>query len=374
MLWCCNKYSTYCSEFIIQEQAFNILLHNLDRPDNKTDKMNKILYSIIFLFLLACKNQKQNQEKKDSVNEKSFIKLGGEDQYVEITGTSDKDPVLLFLHGGPGWPQTPHLRYFNSELTRSMIVVAWEQSGCGRSYMANPNPKNLNLDQIIKDAHELTQLLKKKFNKDKIYLAGFSWGSMIGLMLAEKYPEDYSAYIGITQVIDINKSMKASREWLKEQTTLKKDDTSLKIIDQIEKGDTSICNRPLDCFLKQFELVSKYGGAIYRKESEIEIQKAETQYEDYKKYDWFGAFKYSAYRLEKDIFATDLSSIKEIKIPVYFFMGRHDWNLPTAITVDYYNTLTAPKKEIVWFENSGHEPLEEEADLFNKKMIERITK
>jgi pimeloyl-ACP methyl ester carboxylesterase len=124
--------------------------------------------------------------------------------------------------------------------------------------------------------------------------------------------------------------------------------------------------------LKQYELLTKYGGAIYRKESEVEIQKAETQFEDYKKYDWFEAFKYSAYRLEKDLFAADLSAIKEIKIPVYFFMGRHDWNLPTALTVDYYNKLIAPKKEIIWFEESGHEPLEEEPNKFNKAIIDRL--
>lgn len=308
------------------------------------------------------------------VNEKSFVTLGGEKQYIEITGISSKNPVLLFLHGGPGWPQTPHLRYFNSALNKSMTVVAWEQSGCGQSYMNNPSPKNLSLDQIISDAHELTQMLKKKFQQDKVFLAGFSWGSIVGLKLVEKYPEDYTAYFGITQVINLNKSIKLSRDWIKKQAALKKDNVSLNILAQIEKGDTSICKRPLDCFLKQYELLSKYGGAIYRKESEKEIQKAETQYEDYKKYDWFAAFKYSAYRLEYDLFSTDLSTIKEIKIPVYFFMGRHDWNLPTILSEEFLENLNAPKKEIIWFENSGHEPLEEEADKFNQAIIKRVVK
>lgn len=97
------------------------------------------------------------------------------------------------MHGGPGWPQTPQLRYFNENLTKSVTLVAWEQSGSGQSYMNNSNPKNLSLDQIIYDAHELTLILKKKFNKDKIYLAGFSWGSIIGLRLALKYPQDPTA-------------------------------------------------------------------------------------------------------------------------------------------------------------------------------------
>lgn len=125
-------------------------------------------------------------------------------------------------------------------------------------------------------------------------------------------------------------------------------------------------------FLKQYEFLGKYGGAIHRIESEAEIAKAETAYDDYKGYDWFGAFKYSAYRLEQDLFESDFTYLREVKVPVYFLMGRHDWNLPTSLTVAFAKKLKAPKKEIIWFEKSGHEPLEEEGDKFNKVMIARV--
>jgi proline iminopeptidase len=340
----------------------------------------RIIISLLCLGLLfACNTSMQKSQNgspeviKDSIRmEQLFITLGGEKQYVEISGSLAKNPVLLFLHGGPGWPQTPHLRYFNAALSASMTVVAWEQSGCGKSYMQNPDPKNLSLDQIIKDAHELTQILKKKFHKDKIYLAGFSWGSIPGLKLAAMYPEDYAAYIGITQVLDINNSIQHSRNWILQQAAAKNDTACIRILKKIDQGDTSICKRPMDCFMKQFEFLSKYNGAIFSKESEAQIQISETKYDDYKTYDWYKAFFYSAYRLEKDLFSTNLFNIKELKIPAYFFMGRHDWNLPTDLTVAYFNELKAPKKEMVWFEASGHEPLEEEADHFNKEMTKRI--
>ncbi len=341
--------------------------------------MRKILFFPSLLFIITCqtpanrsKDQSTIQTEIKSIVDKSFITLGSEQQYVEITGASIENPVLLFLHGGPGWPQTPQLRYFNENLTKSVTLVAWEQSGSGQSYMNNSNPKNLSLDQIIYDAHELTLILKKKFNKDKIYLAGFSWGSIIGLRLALKYPQDYSAYFGISQVIGMKKSIKLSRAWIRDQAKLKQDDVTLQMLSRIENGDTSICKRPLDCFLKQYELLSAYGGAIYNKESELEIKKAESKYEDYKSYDWSAAFIYSAYRLEQDLFDTDLSTITELKIPIYLFLGRHDWNLPTVLSTEFLNNLACPKKEIVWFENSGHEPLVEEASIFNHRMLERI--
>lgn len=339
--------------------------------------MKSIYYTLIVVFFIACNNtgikdELNSDQKKNSVNERIFIELGKEKQYVEMTGISSENPVLLFIHGGPGWPQTPHLRYFNADLTKQITLIAWEQSGCGKSFMNNPNPKNLNIEQIINDAHELTQILKKKFHKEKIYLAGFSWGSVIGLQLIKKYPNDYFAYFGISQVIDINRSIELSRNWIKKQAEIKGDEKMLNKVAQLEKKDTSLCKNTLECFFKKYEFLTEYGGAIHNKSIEAEIKIAESKYDDYKNYDWLKGFMYSCNRLGDDVFKTNLTNITEVEIPVYFFVGRHDWSLPTAVTEDYFYKLKAPKKEIVWFENSGHEPLEEEASKFNKEIITRI--
>lgn len=341
--------------------------------------MKKIIYLLILISFFGCNNQSSSNKiaeegdiKDTAVNQQSLIALGGEKQYVEMTGASSKNPVLLFLHGGPGWPQTPHLRYFNADLAKSITLVAWEQSGCGKSYMNNPDPKNLSVEQLVNDAHELTQILKKKFHQDKIYLAGFSWGSVLGMHLINKYPEDYTAYFGISQIIDINRSIDLSREWIRQQAEIKGDKKMLKLVKQLETKDTSLCKTPLDCFYKKYELLTQYGGAIYKKESEAEIKIAETKYEDYKNYDWLKGFLFSASRLGNAIFETNFTSITKLKVPVYFFVGRHDWSLPAIVTEEYFNKLVAPKKEIVWFEQSGHECLEEEPANFNKAIIDRI--
>ncbi len=341
--------------------------------------MSQVVCCIICFVLLACTNQTTTNREDhssisstESINEQSFLKLGGEDQYVEITGTSDKNPVLLFIHGGPGWPQTPHLRYFNAALAKSVILVAWEQSGCGKSYMHNPEPKKLDKEQILNDAHEFTRILKKRFNKEKIYLAGFSWGSVIGLELVKKFPEDYAAYFAISQVIDIQRSIDLSREWLQYQAALKKDKKMLDLVSRLEKKDTTLCKTRLECFFKKYEMLTEYGGAIYKKESATQIKIAETKYDDYKNYDWIAGFMYSCSRLGDAVFKTNLTTITELKVPAYFFVGRHDWSLPAVVTEEFVSKLKAPKKEIIWFEESGHEPLEEEPAKFNKAIIDRI--
>ena len=109
---------------------------------------------------IVSRDKKNGLKKQDrsikTVQEKIFVELGGEKQYVEITGSSDHLPVLLFLHGGPGWPQNPQLRYFNSDLTKEVILVSWDQAGCGKSFMQNPNPRNLSPESLVNDAHDLS--------------------------------------------------------------------------------------------------------------------------------------------------------------------------------------------------------------------------
>src|SRR5690606_18159372 len=105
--------------------------------------MKKTSILIIIILIAGCQNTGKHNEVAKPVNEKTFVGLGGEKQYVEISGASDQLPVVLFLHGGPAWPQTPHLRYFNADLTKEVILVSWDQAGCGKSYMENPNPENL---------------------------------------------------------------------------------------------------------------------------------------------------------------------------------------------------------------------------------------
>ncbi len=341
-------------------------------------KYFSILISSLLFF--SCGNRQLNKTDTDinpapkKIEEKYLMDLGGAKQYVEITSESDKNPVLLFIHGGPGWPQTPQLRYFNADLTKSFIVVTWDQRGCGISYLNDSTVHNLTLDQIVNDAYELTQMLKEKFKQKKIFLAGFSWGSAVGLKLALKHPGDYVAYIGISQIVNMKPGMVVTQNWLRERSKEKNDTTTLRILKGFSQGDSSICKSPLDCFVKQYELVTKYGGAVFNPRSDTTVAKAMTQYADYKNYNWDKGFFYSARLLEKDIFAVDFSNITKIEIPVYFIAGRHDWNIPAVLVVELVKKIQAPYKEIIWFENSGHGPLEEEPEKFNAIMVEKLLK
>jgi pimeloyl-ACP methyl ester carboxylesterase len=95
-------------------------------------------------------------------------------------------------------------------------------------------------------------------------------------------------------------------------------------------------------------------------------------YEDYKEYDWFEAFNYTSARMDGVAFTTDISNINELEVAVYFIGGRHDWNLPSVVAENHLNKMTAPEKKFIWFEKSGHEVPEEEAERFNQTIIEIV--
>ena len=337
-----------------------------------------ILFLLLGIMLISCNDgsdQKVNRSAASDgspVAEKFYLQLGDVQQYVEISGESVNNPVLLFIHGGPGWPQTPMLRYLNSDLGKSFMLATWDQRGCGLSLMKDSTVEGLSLQQIVQDAHELTQYLKKKFNQRSIYLAGFSWGSSVGLTLAQKYPGDYKAYVGISQVVNINKGMQASQQWLLQQALAGNDTATINTVKKLSNKNLSLCPTPLDCFMKQYELVAKYKGAVFNPASDTLVQKAMQAYDDYKNYDWNRGFFYSARRMEKDVFSTDFSNVSSLEIPVYFIAGRHDWNIPSVLVDEFVKNLNAPKKELIWFENSAHGPLEEEPQRFNQVLVDRL--
>jgi pimeloyl-ACP methyl ester carboxylesterase len=327
-----------------------------------------IAFAAACMLLLSCNS---NAPKKGiPVNEMQYLDLGGEKQYVEITGESDTKPVLLFLHGGPGWPQTPFLRYFNKDLTKDFILVSWDQRGSGLSYVSNPNPANMSLQQIVSDAHDLTAYLKSKFKQRKIYIAGYSWGTIVGMQLAMQYPEDYEGYIAISQIINMKKGMDITQQWLKDEATKINDTATLNTL--LKLKDTAFCKTDLDCFMQQYQLLNKYKGAVYNDSIAAIEQKVMGMYKDYKNYDWNKAFEFSAAHLAKDMFAADFTKVERLNVPVYFLAGKHDWNVPSVITGIFEENLIAPEKKMFWFKASAHALLIEEAAEFNETMRFKI--
>ncbi len=316
----------------------------------------------------AANNQVPSQDETDTplTTQKRFLTLGGEEQYIEIIGRQTEQPYLILIHGGPAWPQTPQFRYLNTAICQTYRTVLWEQRGAGNSYKKNPKPDKLSLEQIIQDGHELTQWLQDSLGAQEIYLAGYSWGSVVGAKIAQRYPDDYVAYIGIAQFINKSAGMEISQNWLLEQAESQNRGDLIPRIDSLKHPEyyPSATER----FFQQYLLLNEFKGAVYNKEAVLEIEKATEQYDDYKGYDWYGVWRASSEALQDDLYQEDIRKITQLDLPVILVEGRNDWNVPSVLAQSWLNSLQAPVKKIYWVEKSGHGLLEEQAASFNAIM------
>ncbi len=138
-----------------------------------------------------------------SVAEVTTLPIGGKEQGVMIRGRSVENPVLLYLAGGPGQSSLPHPRVIFQALEEDFIIVGWDQRGTGKSYAALDPTSALTPDQAVADTIELTNYLRERFDEEKIYLLGESWGTILGVLAVQQRPDLYHAFIGSGQMVNV---------------------------------------------------------------------------------------------------------------------------------------------------------------------------
>lgn len=117
--------------------------------------------------------------EKKSIAIMKELSIGNTKQMLMINGVDVKNPLLLFLHGGPGTPQIGYVRHYQKELEQYFTVVHWDQRGSGLSYSKRISHHSMTINHFIKDTIQVTQWLLAHFSKSKLYLAGHSWGSIL---------------------------------------------------------------------------------------------------------------------------------------------------------------------------------------------------
>lgn len=137
------------------------------------------------------------------INESMYVDINGTKQWINIYGENIENPVLLYLHGGPG-SSTSDIDYaFTRKWADVYTVVTWDQRNCGKSYDASQNDIPLTKALLLEDGKELSEFLINHLNKDKITILGHSWGSFYGANLVLEYPELYECFIGTGQLVDM---------------------------------------------------------------------------------------------------------------------------------------------------------------------------
>ena len=138
------------------------------------------------------------------IEECRYVTLGGIKQYIQIRGQDVRNPIILFLHGGPGNPTSCLSYHYQKQLEQDYTFVNWDQRGCGRTYYASHGKDTpVSCEQILRDLDELIGYLCARFGKRKIILLGYSWGTVPGVLYAKLHPERLHCYLSVCQCVHI---------------------------------------------------------------------------------------------------------------------------------------------------------------------------
>ena len=337
------------------------------KPDFKKLHGLIIILAIIPVLFFSCNSGiNKISEKKDKttvsdnkINMLYDLTINGTDQMVLIESNDiENNPVLLYLHGGPGSSVMMYSYLYPEQLKDNFIFVNWDMRGAALSFHEGLDPDTVSEGQIAEDAFYLIHYLMDKFNKEKIYILGHSFGSVLGMHLIDNYPELFYAYIGVGQVINYKESVPVTYKWLHD--TL------------IRAGDNEALERIERDRFPYIDLVVKYGGH-HRLSLDLNsiIQKSPYYFEGYPDLLSKGK-KFSAANVSRNpkTFKAP-SEIRKTTVPLYFFEGRNDHVTACApeLVTDYCKTVEAPVKKIIWFENSAHYINVEEPDKFSEELI-----
>ncbi|HTG16728.1 MAG TPA: alpha/beta fold hydrolase, partial [Blastocatellia bacterium] len=139
----------------------------------------------------------------NGIDEAIFVPLGGINQWITIRGANRDNPVVLFLHGGPGTPTNLLDFSMAAAWTQSFMLVQWDQRGAGKTFgSGGTSATDMTVDRMTQDGIELAQFLRGHLHKDKIIIVSHSWGTILGVHMAKTRPDLFYAYVGTGQVVN----------------------------------------------------------------------------------------------------------------------------------------------------------------------------
>ena len=298
-------------------------------------------------------------ESKGIYMNKVFI-----EEYVQINGIEqyflhmpcdrcDSNDVVIMLHGGPGLANS-YLAYFQKPYCDFCNVVYYDQRGAGKTQIRNRSEaKSLSFELIMEDMRQTVAYIKKKYDKHRIFLAGHSWGSMLGTQYILTHPNNVDGYIGYGQGVPGGNQDRHYYEFVKTSVLKSRNAEHIATINQVSDNFPNI---PREDYFRQYTIVAGLGfgcGYDFTARDVFEIySKSPTWTQEDEQ------LSEIVEKLNEKLYAEVLYdwyvNAVEYTVPIYYILGRHDEMTSSVIAAEYFNKIKAPKKSLYWIENAGH--------------------
>lgn len=162
--------------------------------------MKKIFFSLLlFSSVLALTNCGNSSSSEGNKNEdaqeitiettQDIVEINGVKHFIKKMGEGEP---LLVLHGGPGLFHDYLVPHFKS-LAKKYEIIFYDQRGCGKTEFPQ-DTSSINIETYIEDLEAIRVHLKI----DKLNLVGHSWGTLLAMDYAKKYPDNLNRLILIS--------------------------------------------------------------------------------------------------------------------------------------------------------------------------------
>jgi len=334
------------------------------------------IFVFVALILLGLSVIRSNW-KNDVVNSRAIqsangiettekVSIGGIDQYLNIRGTDKNNPVILFVHGGPGNVMMPFSHAFQNEWETDFTVVQWDQRNAGKTYFANDRAlvaKTMSVDRMVKDLLEVTQYLRLRLNREKIFLVAHSWGSVMGTIAVKQRPELYQAYLGTGQVVAPWEADKYNYAKILEIANAKNNQEAISELKTI----SPFPNRNMEGLDVLGKWVDEFGGFYYGEENvALTMIGLLLRSPDYslKELSYFFSMPPKEW-FEEVMYSIDLNTLGyDFEVPMIYVMGEQELITPYPIVENYFKKIRSPYKKLVSFGNSAHMPMLSQPNKF----------
>jgi proline iminopeptidase len=314
-----------------------------------------------------------------SIAEIITVRLGGQDQTIMVRAYSPDKPVLLYLNGGPGQSGLPFTRVILSDLSRDFVIVDWDQRGTGKSYAAFEPSATLTLERTITDALELTNYLRQRFAEQKIYLVGESWGNILGVLVVQRRPDLFYAFVGSGQMVNPSET---DRRIYKDVLELAAKNNNVGLAARMHSyGQPPYADMPYaNVFaMGQYEALYKpytpsqayialgkksgigfYGifASEYNLVEKVNVLRG-----------LMDTFTVMYPQLQEIDFRRD---VKHLEVPIYVLDGTAELSARRDLMLEWIGALNAPKKQVFALENAAHSVAFEQFEAFDKILLETI--
>lgn len=340
-----------------------------------------IIMAIIVLAVLSILSSRLINSKKikidteTGIQESTYIDIDGMKQYIQIRGENTENPVMIFIHGGPASPMGYVSSYYQKELESELTIINYDQRGCGRTYYANDCNADSDIDLLVNDLNVIVAYAKERFAKEDVIITGHSWGTVIGSIYVQKYPENVSRYIGISQITNLYVNKLNIARIALEKNEIKGTEDEKKLSELIGRMSRvkEYDDMSLDDLGQLVSISSKYiaceGEMSGLSQMITGITSPDMNFNDMK---WFMSqmntqkfFAQNREIMEYAFFGFDVDMLStSYNVPVYYLAGKGDYAVCQRDVEAYYESIKAPDKAFYWLENVGHSMFIDNPELY----------